>query len=253
MSRLVTLERQGTVAILTLDNPPAGALGEQLVAELADSATAAAESGTHAVVLRSAVEGYFGAGADLKLLESVNVGGFMDYLDRVRDAIDRIAHLGCVTIAAIDGRALGGGLELALACTFRIAGPAARLGLPEVKLGLLPGAGGTQRLTRLAGRDVALDLMLSGRTIGAQEGRALGLVSRVAEHSAYDDALAWAADFDSASPDALAAIIRCVDGALPATERGGLALEATEIYSLFRGDAATRAISDFVAARRRAA
>jgi enoyl-CoA hydratase/carnithine racemase len=245
----VHVEHRGVVTVVTLNNPPAGALSDALLSDLAAALTSVREDRARVVVLRSAVPRYFGAGADLKLLSEISVSGFIEYLDRVRAVIEQIAELGCVTIAAIDGKALGGGFELALACTFRVAGPAAELGLPEVKLGLLPGAGGTQRLTRLAGRDTALDVILSGRTLDAVEACKVGLVSRVAETSADSDALLWAAELAQHPPEAASAILRCIEAALPATHAGGMAIEAEEIYRLFSGDAATRAVARFVSTR----
>jgi hypothetical protein len=120
------------------------------------------------VVVRSEVPGFFAAGADLKLLAATDASGFADYLDGLRGVLERIATLPQLSVAAIDGFALGGGLELAMACTVRVATPRSRLGVPEIKLGLLPGAAGTQRLPRLVGRGAALDLLLTGpRSSGA--------------------------------------------------------------------------------------
>ena len=113
--------------------------------------------------------GFFAAGADISTCPSVDAASFGAYGDALRAAVERLAARPAVSVAAIDGLALGGGLELAMACSLRVGGSSARLGLPEVKLGLIPGAGGTQRLPRLVGRGRALDILLTGRQVDAEE------------------------------------------------------------------------------------
>ncbi|RLE18391.1 MAG: enoyl-CoA hydratase, partial [Actinobacteria bacterium] len=142
-----------------MSSPPANALSYELVAQLDTALTAALADGAVVIVLASDVPRFFAAGADLKLLAEASPDDFGDYLATLRAFIERIGSLGQPTVASISGMALGGGLELALACTFRIAAVDALLGVPEIKLGLLPGAGGTQRLPRLVGRAAALDLL----------------------------------------------------------------------------------------------
>ena len=112
-------------------------------------------------------------------MSSVDAASFGAYGDALRGAVERLAAHPAVSVAAIDGLALGGGLELAMACSLRVAGSSARLGLPEVKLGLIPGAGGTQRLPHLVGRGRALDIMLTGREVDAEEALRIGLVDRL--------------------------------------------------------------------------
>ena len=248
----VTLDVAAGVGVLTLDNPPVGALSRATVDALADLLSQVAEADVGVLVVRSAVTGAFGAGADLKLLDGIDAEGFGDYLDAVRGCVDRLAALPLVSIAAIDGIALGGGLELALACTFRVAGPGARIGLPEIKLGMLPGAGGTTRLTHLVGRDRALELLLSGRTIGAAEALALGVVSRAVAGSAADEATAWAAELARAPRTAVAAILACVEATMPIAELPGAEVENDQARRLFATDEAQDAICAFVEVRRAA-
>src|ERR1700691_2009862 len=143
------------------------------------------------LVLASAVEGFFAAGADIKHMSAVDSASFREYGDALRGALERLAALPLVSVAAIDGLALGGGLELAMACTVRVGAARARLGLPEVKLGLIPGAGGTQRLPRLIGRGRALDLMLTGRQIQADEAYWIGLIDRLAKPGTSAKATPW--------------------------------------------------------------
>jgi enoyl-CoA hydratase/carnithine racemase len=230
---VVAVSHQGTIAVVTLCNPPVGAFSLELVRALADAVAELRSGPTEAVVLRSGVRNYFGAGADLTVVRSADAGAFREYVTAVRQAIEAIASLPAITVAAIDGVALGGGLELALACDLRFASPRARLGLPEVRLGLLPGAGGTQRLTRMIGRGAALELMLSGRQIGADEAAALGVVTRVAD-APDAAALDWAARYCEGSTRAGAAIVRCVDMAECQPDRG-MAHELEEIVALFEG------------------
>ncbi|MFY9487426.1 MAG: enoyl-CoA hydratase/isomerase family protein, partial [Solirubrobacterales bacterium] len=166
---LVQIETGDRIVTATFNSPPANALSLDLAAGLQEVCDAVEDSGARVLVLRSAVPGFFVAGADLKLIGTATSEEFADYLERLRAAIQRVAELDAVSIAAIGGHALGAGLELSCACTLRVAGEDATLGVPEVKLGLLPGAGGTQRLPRLIGAGPALDLLLTGRSIDGAE------------------------------------------------------------------------------------
>jgi enoyl-CoA hydratase/carnithine racemase len=247
---LVTTRRAGRVAVISLCNPPVGALSIELVDGLdVELESLGKEDPPGALVITSAVSGFFGCGADLKLLATLGPEQFAAYLDAVRAPLERLLAMPFPSIAAIDGLALGGGLELALACSFRVVATTARVGLPEVKLGLLPGAGGTQRLTRLAGRDAALDLMLSGRQISAEQALAVGAVSRIVDGDAEAEALRWAAELAELPASACAAILRTVSAAQPISTPAGMADEAAAIRALFASQEAQQAISEFVAAR----
>lgn len=167
--------RDGSVAVITLDNPPVNALSFSYCARLIETLEAAhADDAVQAVVFTGA-NGLFSAGAD--------VNDFNRELPRnavtIRDVIAAIEASVKVHVAAIDGNCLGGGFELSLACDYRVATPAAKLGLPEIKLGLLPGAGGTQRLPRLIGARAALEFMLKGSSISAQRALELGILDEV--------------------------------------------------------------------------
>ena len=167
------------------------------------------------ILVTSAIDGFFAAGADIKHMSAVDAASFREYGDALRGVLERLAALPMVSVAAIDGLALGGGLELAMACTMRVAAAGARLGLPEVKLGLIPGAGGTQRLPRLVGRGRALDIMLTGRQVEADEAFWIGLVDRFAEPGETARAAAWqlAHELAAASTPAQLAVVRTVDAA----------------------------------------
>jgi enoyl-CoA hydratase/carnithine racemase len=234
-----------------LDRPPANALGLPIVEGLTLALDAADVASAHVVVVSSALSGFFAAGADIKYMISADVAAFTAYGDQLRAALDRLASSDRVTVAAVDGLALGGGLELAMACTLRVAGRGARLGLPEVKLGLIPGAGGTQRLPRLVGRGRALDIMLTGRQVGAEEAYAIGLVDRlVDEGTAEDAALELAAELRQMSLPAQQAVIRTVDAAFDRPLADGCGYEVEQVRSVFEDGEAREGMTAFLEKRR---
>src|SRR4030081_3587548 len=218
--QVVRIERLGDVMHVVMARPPANALGAPLVDALGAALDALEAGSAKVLVVSSAVPGFFAAGADIKFMSTLDASQFERYRDALRSPLERLAACGRPAIAAIDGRALGGGLELAMACTLRFATSASRLGLPEVKLGLIPGAGGTQRLPRLVGPGPALELMLSGREVDGREGGAIGLVDVLVEDDATDRALEFARGLAQLSGPAMEAIITCVDAAQTAPERG---------------------------------
>jgi enoyl-CoA hydratase/carnithine racemase len=239
------------VLVVTLDRRPANALGLPIIDGLADALDEADRSpDVRTIVIASAVPGFFAAGADIKHMASIDPAGFAAYGDRLRGVLERLAGPERITIAAVEGRALGGGMELAMACTLRVAGAGALFGLPEVKLGLIPGAGGTQRLPRLVGRGRALEIMLSAREVPAAEAGAIGLVDRVVpDGAALDGALAVAAELAAMSRPAMAAVVRSVDAAhdLPLDE--GSRVEAAEVNGLFEHGEGREGITAFLEKR----
>lgn len=232
---------------VVLDRPPANALGMPIIGGLNDALDAADEADARVLVISSVRPGFFAAGADIKHMATVDTAAFVDYGIALRTVLDRIAAPTRVSVAAIDGLALGGGLELAIACTLRVAGAGARLGLPEVKLGLIPGSAGTQRLPRLVGRGRALDIMLTGRQVDASEAAAMGLIDRlVPEGSATEAALALASELRAGSSPAQRALIRTVDAAFDMALPDGIAYEATQEQELFERGEAREGIHAFV-------
>ena len=189
----VTLERRADgVALVRLDRPKANALSVEVLGQLAEVVEGLAADLPGAVVLWGGRR-IFAAGADIAELES-GVGPRAVGASFGR-ALGALAALPRATIAAVNGFALGGGLELALACDFRVCAHDTRLGLPEILLGVIPGGGGTQRLPRLIGSSRAKELMLSGRQVRAEEALAIGLVNRTVEpDGVLEAALAWAAE-----------------------------------------------------------
>ncbi|MDA8291611.1 MAG: enoyl-CoA hydratase/isomerase family protein [Actinomycetota bacterium] len=183
----VRVEERGGVAVVTIDRPRANALSTELLGLLADAVASLRDRPPGALVLYGG-ERIFSAGADVaELADPARAPGL---LDAFRAACDALAGFPRPTLAALSGHALGGGLELALACDLRVVAGDARLGQPEVLLGILPGAGGTQRLARLVGPARAKDLVLTGRVVGAEEALRMGIADRsCAPGEALDAAL----------------------------------------------------------------
>lgn len=245
------LEVGGGVARLTLDRPPVNAIGEAWLRDfhhLLDQL--AARSDWQLLHLRSAQKA-FCAGADLaemrtRLASPQGIDSMVDIAAGMQRLFARLEALPQVTLAEIGGAALGGGLELALACDLRIAANEAKLGLPEVRLGLVPGAGGTQRLTRLAGRATALRLILSGETLDGAGAVALGLVQWALPRAELPGRAAEIAERTAASPrDALAACKRCI-GAAEDPARDGFAEELAESRRLYASDATRHLVGTFL-------
>jgi enoyl-CoA hydratase/carnithine racemase len=212
---VVSVERTDHIAVVTLDRPPLNALNEGLVVALAAATEElAADGAVRAVVLRSAVEGVFMAGADL--LEFDRIAAEPERALVVQDVFTAFAELPQPTVAAINGHALGGGLELALACDFRFLARAEGVfvGLPEVRLGLLPGAGGTQRLTRLVGAARATELIMKGLQLSPQEAADAGIVHFLVDPGELDDrARDYALRLARQAPVALRGIKRAIRAA----------------------------------------
>ena len=234
---------------ITMASPPANALSVPLLDGLHAALDAAQAGGVKVIVLSSAVDGFFAAGADIKHLAAIGAASFTAYGDQMRAVNDRLAAAPFLSVAAVDGLALGGGLELAMAATMRVSGPRARYGLPEVKLGLIPGAGGTQRLPRLVGRGRALDIMLTARQVPAAEALAIGLVDRLAGSDVAEAALALAGELAAVSLPAQRAAVAAVDAALDLPLDAGLGFEAARVQALFEHGEAAEGIVAFIERR----
>lgn len=225
----VRVERRGALAIWTLDRPDRrNALSRAAVREIGRLSREAARDGElRAVILTGAGDQAFCAGADLKERQGMNEEDVRDFLSLYRVSFRDLDGLPIPTIAAINGVAFGGGLELALACDFRVAAETAEIGLTETSLGIIPGAGGTQRLVRAIGAAKAKELIVFARRLKAQEALALGVVNQVAAsgQSALDAAIAMAQPLLTAAPIAIAAAMEAVDGASDLSLEEGLSLE----------------------------
>jgi enoyl-CoA hydratase len=238
------------IMAVRMNRPPANALGLPILDGLDAALDAAEQAGdVKVMVLASAIDGFFAAGADIKHISTVNAESFTVYGDRMRAVNDRIAAAGFLSVAAVSGLALGGGLELAMACAMRVSGPRARFGLPEVKLGLIPGAGGTQRLPRLVGRGRALDIMLTARQVPAPEALAIGLVDRLTDGDALEAALELARELAASSLPAQLAVLRSVEAAFDLPIEQGFSVEADQEQALFEHGEAAEGIAAFLAKR----
>ena len=227
----VELERRDGVAILTLNRPEAlNALSFAVLGEIearVNEVECGIEQGeVRALLVAGAGDRAFCAGADVKELMGRTPLEHRRGLRFGQALFERISDLPVPSIAIIDGFALGGGLELAMACTFRFATGAARMGLPEIKLGLVPGYGGTQRLPRLVGEANALDIVMTGRMVKAEEGLSMGLVNRVVEGDALEAGLAFAAELTGYSLPVLRLAREAVRRALDLPVHEGLEVEA---------------------------
>ena len=244
-----TQDAGGGVLVATMNQPPANPLGPPIIGGL-EAAVAEAEQGFRALVLTSAIPRFFVAGADIKYMGGIDAAGFAAYGDRLRALLDRIAGPDLVTVAAVEGVALGGGLELAMAATMRVAGADAAFGLPEVKLGLIPGAGGTQRLPRLVGRGRAIDIMATARQVPAAQAHAIGLVDRLVDAgNAHEAALELATQLAASSRPAVAAVVRTVDAAFDMSLSEGSRYEAEQVNELFEHGEAAEGLAAFVEKR----
>ena len=207
MGQFISTERDGFVAVVTIDNPPMNALSAALLEELeAEIDALDADDGTRAIVLRGGGERAFVAGADIKEFPSLREappaeGGSARGIQKLGARMDEART---PFVAAIQGYCLGGGLELAMACDVRVAADNAQLGQPEIKLGLIPGGGGTQRLPRLVGHGRALYLNMSGEFVDAETAERWGLVERVVTAGELvETATGIAASFAAQSPVAI--------------------------------------------------
>ncbi|HEX4755645.1 MAG TPA: enoyl-CoA hydratase-related protein [Candidatus Dormibacteraeota bacterium] len=243
----VRVERDGAIAVVTIDHPPANAISRAVVLGITEAFdTAQADSSCRGLVLTGGGPKFFAAGADIS--EFGSQGG--DNIAQGQGLTLAMERSRLPVVAAVNGIAFGGGCELTLACDVRIASTAARFGQPEIKLGIIPGWGGTQRLPRLIGRSAAIELLLSGDPIDAARALALGLVSQIVEP---DELLSTAIDvarkFAAQAPLALAATKRAVADGLDRPLSEGLDAERREFVGLFATEDAREGITAFLEKR----
>ncbi len=226
----LTLDRDGSVVVLTINRPQVlNALNTQTIDDVRRAVLELKyDAAVRAVILTGAGEKSFVAGADINELAALTAAQGKEHALRGQHVFDVIENLGKPVIAAINGYALGGGCELAMACTIRIAAETARLGQPEINLGIVPGYGGTQRLPRLVGKGVALDLLLTGRQITAAEALQIGLVNRVVPAAdLMTEARRLANELSLKAPIAIRYIIEAVNRGVEQPLDKGEFLEAT--------------------------
>lgn len=243
----VQVELDSGVAVMHLNRPPMNALNLQMQQEIASAANLiSGHKDIYAAVLYGGPK-VFAAGADVKEMADMTYSQMAEAAHRLSQAFTSVARIGQPTISAVTGFALGGGLELAMCTDFRVAGDNAKLGQPEILLGIIPGAGGTQRLPRLIGPSRAKELIFGGHMISAAKALEIGLVDRVcAPESVLDEALAWARTFVGGPRIALAAAKRSVDNGLNVDLATGLAIESTEFAALFATEDQKSGMKSFV-------
>ena len=247
MSEFVRLEVDGGVGTIRLDRPKMNALNVQVQEEIRAAATEAAEREEIRAVVVYGGERVFAAGADIKEMADMSYQDMVRRSGGLQSAFTSVAKIPKPVVAAVTGYALGGGCELALCADFRIAADDATLGQPEILLGVIPGAGGTQRLTRLVGPSTAKDLIFTGRFVKADEALAIGLVDRVVPAaSVYDEALAWARQFVGGAAYALRAAKEAIDRGWEVDLESGLEIERQQFSALFATDDRTIGMDSFM-------
>jgi enoyl-CoA hydratase/carnithine racemase len=234
MGEFVNLETDGGIGTIRLNRPKVNALNDQLTAELAAAAREAAASDDVRAVIVYGGDKVFCGGADIEIMAEADYAEMALRSGRLQEAAGLVAALPKPVVAAITGYALGGGLELALAADFRVAGERARVGQPEILLGVIPGAGGTQRLSRLVGPARAKDIVFSGRMVGAAEALQIGLVDQVVpDDSVYQAALDIVRRYASGPALALRAAKQAIDAGLGVDLATGLEIERVQFAALF--------------------
>jgi enoyl-CoA hydratase/carnithine racemase len=234
MAEFVHVETDAAVATIRLARPPMNALNAQVQDEIEAAAEqVASDDGIRAAVIYGG-EKVFAAGADIKEMADAGYGQMAVGTRRLQAAFTAVARIPKPVVAAITGYALGGGLELALCADFRVAGESTKVGQPEILLGVIPGAGGTQRLPRLIGPARAKDIIFTGRFVGAEEAHAIGLVDRVVpDAEVYDAALALVKRYADGPALALRAAKQAIDDGLGVDLATGLEIERLNFAGLF--------------------
>ncbi len=246
---LAEFDRDGAVALIRLNRPPVNALSEELARALDEAIAQAEDPSVRAVVIYG--EPHFAAGADIKGFQAAYDSGVKDELaSSLATVVRRLERLEKPTIAAVRGFALGGGLELAMGADFRFLSEDAKVGQPEILLGIMPGAGGTQRLPRLVGFQTAKELNFSGRQVGADEALRIGLADKVCgPEELLDVAMGEAAEWATNATRGLAAIKRAMGDGWGRPIDEAMAVEAEAFQDVFFTDDAREGVAAFIAKR----
>jgi enoyl-CoA hydratase/carnithine racemase len=247
VGEFVRVEVADKIATIRLDRPKMNALNAHVRAEIAAAAAQVTrDDGIRAVILYGG-ERVFAAGADIKEMASLGPTAIAEYDAALQAAFNDVAAIPKPVVAAVTGYALGGGLELALCADFRILGESAKVGQPEILLGIIPGAGGTQRLPRLIGPAKAKDLIFSGRHVGAAEALAIGLADKVVpDADVYQAAKDLAAQYAAGPALALRAAKQAVDNGLDVDLATGLQIERLHFASLFATEDQKSGMNSFI-------
>ncbi len=249
---LVDIEVADGIGTLRLNRPPMNALNIEVQEGLRHAAARLTADPEVAAVVVYGGEKVFAAGADIKEMADMSYVEMSARAGALSSAFDAVARIGKPVVAAITGYALGGGCELALACDWRVAGVDAKLGQPEINLGIIPGAGGTQRLARLVGPARAKDLIFSGRLVDATEAHAIGLVDQVvpAGGDVYAAAVALVRRYVGGPAVAIRAAKQAIDGGLSMDLAAGLAWESQLFAGLFATQDKVEGMTAFVEKRK---
>ena len=249
MGEFVRLEVEDGVGTIRLDRPPMNAIDESLTRDLLAAALEAGRRDDVRAVVLYGGEKVFAAGADIKMMAEMDPIEVRPMIQGLQETFNAVEDIPKVTVAAITGYALGGGCELALCADFRIAAPTAKLGQPEISLGIIPGAGGTQRLQRLIGPARAKDLIYSGRMVEAKEAEEIGLVDEIA-----DDPLEKAREIAGRYARGPTAALRAAKASITwggrTDLRTGLAIEREAFSDLFATEDQTEGMSAFLEKRK---
>ncbi len=247
MGEFVRVEIDQAVATIRLERPPMNALNAQVQQEIAAAAAQVSDDPAIRAAVIYGGEKVFAAGADIKEMAEASYSQMAADTRRLQDSFTAVAKIPKPVVAAITGYALGGGLELALCADFRVAGHGARLGQPEILLGIIPGAGGTQRLPRLVGPARAKDIVFTGRFVGAAEALAIGLVDQVVpDAEVYQAALALVARYAGGPAIALRAAKQAIDEGLETDLDTGLEIERLNFAGLFATEDQRTGMRSFV-------
>ncbi|KWW99567.1 enoyl-CoA hydratase [Carbonactinospora thermoautotrophica] len=247
MGEFVRLEVSDGIGTIRLDRPPMNALNTQVQEELRAAAHEAAERKDVRAVIVYGGEKVFAAGADIKEMATMTYTEMVDRSGDLQSAFTAVAKIPKPVVAAITGYALGGGCELALCADFRVAGEKAKLGQPEILLGIIPGAGGTQRLSRLVGPARAKDLIFTGRFVDAAEALRIGLVDQVVpDEKVYEAARELAGRFVNGPAYALRAAKEAIDRGLEVDLDTGLEIERQQFAALFATEDRTIGMQSFI-------
>ncbi len=247
----IELTRIEEFALITINRPEAlNALSTALLGELARAFDDVAAGDARALLITGAGAKAFCAGADIKGLAGGTPGTHRKNMEYGQSVYARLDRLPIPSIAVINGFAFGGGLELALSCTFRLATSNAKMGLPEIKLGIIPGYGGTQRLPRIVGEARALELIMTGRTVDAEEASRIGLVHRLIDGDAVAAGMAYAREFSGHSLPVLEAARSAVRRALGTPLSEGLKIEADLSAIVYQTHDAAEGMAAFMEKRK---
>jgi enoyl-CoA hydratase len=247
---LILAEIRGRVGLVTLNRPQAmNALNNQLMRELMEALAAFDKNDTVGAMVITGNEKTFAAGADIKEMADQSIQQMMDR-DHVA-VFGRIRTIQKPVIAAVSGWALGGGCEIALSCDMIVASESAKFGQPEITIGVIPGAGGTQRLTRAVGKAVAMEMILNNRTLTAQEAYQLGMVNHVVPVEGYlDEALKLAEEIAARAPVAVRVAKKMINQAFERTLSDGISEEKQQFYNLFATEDQREGMQAFIEKRK---